>query len=189
MIDIYCNKNTLKIYKKMKKLISVLLFMTLLVIGTNVYGQTYPAECIKKTYSSEFKTDNPVNMVTKGSFSSVYVPVSFARLVYNTDGSVSLGETFNIGASYVIGSANVNMHLDGSATLSETFYYGAATTFGVAQNPEGSVSSFTFGLVGGFNQLSLLAGRDFLQKKFILGVNYNLAGLPFFNRATKIKLD
>lgn len=172
----------------MKKLISVLLFMTLLVIGSNVYGQTYPADCVVKKYSSTLKTDNPVNMVTKGTFSSVYVPVSFARLVYNSDGSVSIGETFNIGASYVIGTANVNIHLDGSATLSETFYYGAATTFGVAQNTTGSVSSFTFGLVGGFNQFSLLAGRDFLQKKFVLGVNYNLAGLPFLNGATKISL-
>lgn len=173
----------------MKKLIYLTLFGLFLLNANNVLGQTYPADCVVKKYSSTLKQDNPVNMVTEGTFSSVYVPVSFARLVYD-NGTVSLGETFNIGASYVFGSANVNIHLDGSATLSETFYYGVATTFGVAQNTdaEGSVSSFTFGAVGGFNQFSLLAGRDFLQKKFILGVNYNLAGLPFFNGATRIKL-
>ena len=172
----------------MKKLVYLVLFGMLLFVSKNIMGQTYPADCVIKKYSSILKEDNPVNMVTKGNFSSVYVPVSFARLVYNSDGTVSIGETFNIGASYVFGTANVNIHLYGSATLSETFYYGVATTYGVAQNPDGGVSSFTFGAVGGFNQFSLLAGRDFLQKKFILGVNYNLAGLPFLNSMTKIKL-
>jgi hypothetical protein len=173
----------------MKKFIYLLLLTSSLFLSNKVLGQTYPPDCIVKKYSSTLKQDNPVNMVTKGTFSSVYVPVSFARLVYD-NGNVYLGETFNIGASYVFGTANVNIHLDGSATLSETFYYGAATTFGVAQNTnaDGSVSSFTLGAVGGFNQFSLLAGRDFLQKKFVLGVNYNLAGLPFFNSATKIRL-
>ena len=172
----------------MKKLIYSILVGALLFITTESIAQTYPSDCVVKKYSTALKTDNPVNMVTKGTFTSVYVPVSFARLIYNTDGSVTLGETFNIGASYVIGSANVNIHLDGTATLSETFYYGLATTFGAAANTEGSVSSLTVGAVGGFNQFSLLAGRDFLQKKFVLGVNYNLAGLPFFNTATRIKL-
>lgn len=172
----------------MKKLIySIIIGMTLFVTCKSV-GQTYPADCVIKKYSSTLKEENPVNMVTRGTFNSIYVPVSFVRLVYNSDGTVTLGETFNIGASYVIGSANVNIHLDGSATLSETFYYGLATTFGAAANEEGSVSSFTVGAVGGFNQFSLLAGRDFLQKKFVLGVNYNLAGLPLFNKVTKIKL-
>lgn len=172
----------------MKKLIYLVLFGILLFTSNTVLGQTYPSDCVVKKYSSIIGEDNPVNVVAKGTFSSVYVPVSFARLVYNSDGTVTLGETFIIGASYVFGSANVNIHLDGSATLSETFYYGAATTFGVAQNTGSSVSSFTFGLVGGFNQFSLLAGRDFLQNKFILGVNYNLAGLPFLNSLTRIKL-
>lgn len=172
----------------MKKFIYLVLFGALLFISTDSIAQTYPSDCVVKKYSTILKTENPVNMVTRGTFSSVYVPVSFARLIYNSDGSVTLGESFNIGASYVIGAANVNIHLDGSATLSETFYYGLATTFGAAANPDGSVSSLTVGAVGGFNQFSLLAGRDFLQKKFVLGVNYNLAGLPFFNSATKIKL-
>jgi hypothetical protein len=172
----------------MKKLIYVILFTSLFMVSGNVWGQTYPADCVKKTYSSALKTDSPVNVVTRGSFSSIYVPVSFARLILNDDNSISLGETFNIGGSYVIGSANVNIHLDGSATLSETFYYGIATTFGAAQNDNGSVSSLTAGVVGGFNQFSLIAGRDFLQKKFVLGINYNLAGLPFFNSATRINL-
>lgn len=172
----------------MKKLIYFLMVGTLLLVSNVVLAQTYPADCVVKKYSSTENADNFVNTVTRGTFSSLYVPVSFARLVYNSDGSVSLGETFNIGASYVIGVANVNIHMDGTATLSETFYYGLATTFGAAQNSTGSVSSFTLGAVGGFNQFSLLAGRDFLQKKFILGVNYNLAGLPFLNRMTKIKL-
>jgi hypothetical protein len=172
----------------MKKLIYSILLGVLLFISSESIAQTYPSDCVVKKYSTILKTENPVNMVTRGSFSSVYVPVSFARLVYNSDGTVTLGESFNIGASYVIGATNVNIHLDGSATLSETFYYGIATTFGAASNPEGSVGSITVGAVGGFNQFSLLAGRDFLQKKFILGVNYNLAGLPFFNTATKIKL-
>lgn len=172
----------------MKKLIYSILLGAMLFITNESVAQTYPADCVVKKYSSVLKQESPVNMVTRGTFNSIYVPVSFARLVYNSDGSISLGETFNIGASYVIGSANVNIHLDGSATLSETFYYGVATTFGAAANDEGSVSSFTVGAVGGFNQFSLLAGRDFLQKKFVLGVNYNLAGLPFFNSATRIRL-
>jgi hypothetical protein len=172
----------------MKKLIYSILLLTLVFVTNNVIAQTYPADCVVKKYSSTLKQDNPVNMVTKGTFTSIYVPVSFARLVLNDDNSISLGETFNIGGSYVIGSANVNIHLDGSATLSETFYYGVATTFGAAQNDNGSVSSLTAGIVGGFNQFSLLAGRDFLQKRFVLGVNYNLAGLPFFNKVTKIRL-
>ena len=144
----------------MKKLIFVSLFATLLMVGNNVFGQTYPPDCVVKKYSSTLKQDNPVNMVTRGNFSSIYVPVSFARLVLNDDNTITLGETFIIGGSYVIGSANVNIHLDGSATLSETFYYGVATTFGAAQNDNGSVSSLTAGVVGGFNQFSLLAGRD-----------------------------
>lgn len=187
MIDIYLNNNFLKI-KKMKKLIYCLMVGTLLLTSNAVLGQTYPADCVVKNYSGTVKAESPIGTVTKGTFSSVYVPVSFVRLVYNPDKSITLGETFNIGASYVIGSANVNIHLDGSATLSETFYYGLATTFGVAQNPNGSVSSFTLGAVGGFNQFSLLAGRDFLQNRFILGINYNLAGLPFLNSVTKISL-
>lgn len=172
----------------MKKLIYPILLGALLFISSESVAQTYPSDCVVKKYSTTHKTENPVNVLTRGTFSSVYVPVSFARLVYNSDGSVTLGETFNIGASYVIGAANVNIHLDGSATLTETFYYGIATTFGAASNPDGSVGSLTLGAVGGFNQFSLLAGRDFLQKKFVLGVNYNLAGLPFFNSATRIKL-
>lgn len=170
----------------MKKFIYLVLFGALLFISTESIAQTYPSTCVVKTYSSDLKTDNPI--ITKGTFSSVYIPLSFARLVYNTDGSVTLGETFNIGASYVIGSANANIHLDGSTTLSETFYYGLATTFGAASNTDGSVSSLTVGAVGGFNQFSLLAGRDFLQNKFVLGINYNLSGLPFLNGFTKIKL-
>lgn len=170
----------------MKKLILLFLLLPLSFIS---YSQTYPSGCLVKTFSSSYNRHAPIDVVTRGDFKSVYVPVSFARLVYNNvDRTISLGETFNIGGSYVIGSANVNIHADNSVTLTETFYYGVATTFGAAQNNGGTVSTLTFGVVGGFNQFSLLAGRDFLQKKFVLGINYNLAGLPFFNSVTKISL-
>lgn len=173
--------------KNIKKFIN-LFILGLTLITHNVLGQTYPAKCVVNKYSVDLNKNLSAGMVTKAKFNSIYVPVSFARLVYNSNGTISLGETFNIGASYVIGSGNATINLDGSTTLSETFYYGIATTFGAAANNNGSVSSLTLGAVGGFNQFSLLAGRDFLQKKFVLGVNYNLAGLPFFNKTTKIQI-
>lgn len=169
------------------KRILLLMLLSWVTLG---YSQTFPKSCLVTSLrdTTKLKLGVPIiGMTTKATFSEVILPAAYFKIQQDSAGHYILGQSLTIGVGYVLGSANATINLN-SITLSETFYYGVcsyfSSSFGI--NP---TQSFSGGIIGGFNQFSLLLGRNFTDNQWDTAIAYSFSGLPFLNSTAKIRIQ